>query len=154
MNIDVIESTTGKSSRYQITSNKVGAPKSSSTFSQAVPTDQGTTAGNPTPSPTFPFNPGVTRTIWSEPFMTGVSAAHCEVPTSSGWSPAGSGGWTKLKNLPRIVVVNGIQSNENTKIGDTLAWKKGEEAPGWVTEKFVVPFDSVRKSKSATCSVK
>ena len=86
--------------------------------------------------------------------MTGVSAAHCEVPTSSGWSPAGSGGWTKLKNLPRIVVVNGIQSNENTEIGDTLAWKKGEEAPGWVTENFVMPFDSVRKSKSATCSAK
>jgi hypothetical protein len=137
---------------YQTVSSNVGGPKSSSTFSQAVATDQGTTAGNPAPSPTFPFKPGTMRTRWKKPFITGLTATHCEVPTSSGWSPAGSGGWTRPKNFPRIVVLNGIQSNENNEIGDTLAWKNGEEAPGWVTEKFVVPFDSVLMSKFATCS--
>lgn len=62
--------------------------------------------------------------------MTGVSAAHWLVDTSSGSSPAGKGGWFKVKYWPKIFVLNGTESEETREMGFTATLKNGEDAPG------------------------
>lgn len=117
-----------------------------------APRVQGATAGYPTPSPALPSNNGVTDIIRDVPVITGVSPAHWLVPTSSDFSPTGSGGCIKEKYFPRRRVLRGIGSDESNGTDFTLTLKNGVGDPGWETVSVVTPPFPESMSNTATCS--
>jgi hypothetical protein len=117
-----------------------------------MPIDQGTTSGNPLPSPNFPPSSAPTTfTIRALPLRTGSTAAHLSVPTSSGAEPAGHGGCKMVHHLPRMLVDVGQEMAETIGMDWMVALKKGAVSPGWKTD-TVFPLLDSDHWKLATCS--